>query len=92
MVPGMDHCAGGEGASQFDTLGTIDEWATTGRPPNRLVATRPTAAGGPPGAPAAPPRAPLSRPLCAWPYYAEYRGEGDPNAESSFRCVDPRRT
>jgi hypothetical protein len=33
--PGMDHCGGGEGASQFDTLGTIDEWATTGKAPER---------------------------------------------------------
>ena len=23
MVPGMDHCSGGEGASQFDTLGFL---------------------------------------------------------------------
>jgi hypothetical protein len=89
MAPGMDHCAGGEGASQFDTLGTIDEWASTGKPPNRLVATRPTVAFGPPGTPPGPPRAPMSRPLCAWPYYAEYKGEGDPNAEASFRCVRP---
>src|SRR3982750_514503 len=28
MVPGMDHCGGGEGASAYDTLGTIDAWAS----------------------------------------------------------------
>ncbi|HEY6815268.1 MAG TPA: tannase/feruloyl esterase family alpha/beta hydrolase [Croceibacterium sp.] len=92
MVPGMDHCGGGEGASQFDTLGTIDEWATTGRTPDLIHASRPTAASGLPGAPPAAPRAPLSRPLCAWPAYAEYKGEGDANAEASFRCVTPART
>src|SRR6478735_3849962 len=77
MVPGMDHCGGGEGASQFDTLGTLDAWITTGKAPERIVATRPTAAGGPPGAPAGPPRAPMSRPLCPYPMFAQYDGEGD---------------
>jgi len=92
MVPGMDHCGGGEGASQFDTLGTLDDWATTGRAPNLIVATRPTMAGGPPGAPPAAPREPLSRPLCPYPAYAQYNGSGDPNVASSFTCTGPRAT
>jgi feruloyl esterase len=87
MAPGMDHCSGGEGPSQFDTLGTIDAWATTGTAPEQIVATRPTAAGGPPGAPAGPPRAPMSRPLCSWPAFAQYKGEGDPGEAASFQCV-----
>jgi feruloyl esterase len=87
MAPGMDHCAGGEGPSQFDTLGTLDAWATTGTAPERIVATRPTAAGGPPGAPAGPPRAPMSRPLCPWPAFAQYKGEGDPSEAASFQCM-----
>jgi hypothetical protein len=89
MVPGMDHCGGGAGASQFDTLGTIDAWATSGTAPERIVATRPTAAGGPPGAPAGPPRAPMSRPLCPYPAFAQYSGEGDAADAASFRCVTP---
>ena len=87
MVPGMDHCSGGEGASQFDTLGVIDEWATSGAAPQRIIATRPTTVGGPPGAPPAPPRAPLSRPLCPYPQYARYNGSGDPSDAASFSCV-----
>lgn len=89
MVPGMDHCGGGEGASQFDTLGTIDEWATSGKAPERIVANRPTDAGGPPGAPAGPPRAPMSRPLCPYPTFAQYDGEGDTADAANFRCVRP---
>ena len=89
MVPGMDHCGGGEGASSFDTLGTIDAWATSGQAPNSIVATRPTAAGGPPGAPAGPPRAPMSRPLCPYPQYARYNGTGDTGEAGSFSCVGP---
>jgi hypothetical protein len=89
MVPGMDHCAGGEGASSFDTLGAIDAWATSGTAPDRILATRPTGAGGPPGAPPGPPREPMSRPLCPWPQYARYDGTGDPSVAASFACVPP---
>jgi len=89
MVSGMDHCAGGEGASSFDTLGAIDAWATTGQAPDRIIAARPTAAGGPPGAPAGPPREPMSRPLCPYPMVAEYDGEGDTALAENFRCVAP---
>jgi len=89
MVPGMDHCAGGEGASSFDTLGVIDEWATSGRAPDRIVATRPPVAAGFPGAPAGPPREPLSRPLCPYPQYARYNGTGDPAEAASFSCAGP---
>ena len=89
MAPGMDHCGGGEGPSQIDTLGIIDEWATTGVAPSRILAVRPTEAGGAPGAPPTPPREPMSRPLCAWPMVAEYDGEGDTNAAENFVCALP---
>jgi hypothetical protein len=79
----MDHCAGGEGVSQFDTLGTIDEWATTGQAPHRIIATR-----GPAG-PGQPAREPLSRPLCPYPQVARYDGEGDPADAASFACMVP---
>jgi feruloyl esterase len=93
MVPGMDHCAGGEGVSEFDTLGTIDAWATSGHAPNRIEAMRPAMAGGLPGAPPAgpppAPREPMARPLCPYPMYARYDGTGDPQAASSFVCTAP---
>ncbi len=89
MVPGMDHCSGGDGTSSFDTLGTIDAWATSGRAPNRIVATRPTAGAGFPGAPPAAPREPLSRPLCPYPMVPQYDGTGDKSAAESFSCVVP---
>jgi hypothetical protein len=87
MAPGMDHCAGGEGPSEFDTLGTIDAWATTGVAPQRLVATRPVQAGGMPGQPPMPPREPMERPLCPYPLVAVYDGAGDPGVASSFSCA-----
>jgi len=86
MAPGMDHCSGGDGPSQFDTLGTIDDWATTGAPPQTIIATRPTQAGGGFGGPPAPPRDPMERPLCPWPTEAIYDGSGDTALASSFSC------
>jgi feruloyl esterase len=77
----MDHCGGGEGASTFDTLGTIDGWATTGKAPERIVATR-----TPSPNPNAPKLPPISRPLCPYPLIAKYDGSGDVNSETSFVC------
>jgi hypothetical protein len=85
MVPGMDHCGGGEGTSQFDTLGTIDQWATTGSAPFQIAATRPAGPifQGGPSLPA------ISRPLCAYPLYAKYNGSGPEADAASFTCVEP---
>ena len=89
MAPGMDHCSGGAGPSDIDTLGIIDEWATSGQAPNRVLATRPTVAAGFPGQPPQPPREAMTRPLCAWPWVARYDGTGDPNVAASFSCAMP---
>jgi hypothetical protein len=85
MVPGMDHCGGGEGASNYDTLGTIDAWANGAPAPQRIVATR----GGPamPGAQALPP---LSRPLCPFPQIATYKGTGRKDDAVNFACTAPK--
>lgn len=87
MAPGMDHCSGGEGPSVFDTLGTIDSWATTGNAPNRIVATRPVNAGGMPGGPPPAPRDPMARPLCPYPLVPQYKGSGDTAEAANFDCV-----
>lgn len=80
MAPGMDHCAGGEGPSAFDTLGTIDAWATQGAAPERIVASRL------PGLPDMPAQPPMSRPLCPFPQIATYKGDGDQNEAANFTC------
>lgn len=77
MVPGMNHCSGGEGPSSIDTLGVIDRWSQSGVAPERVTATRP------PGQP------PMSRPLCPFPQIARYRGSGDINREENFTCASP---
>jgi feruloyl esterase len=43
-----------------------------------------------PGAPAAGPgTVPLTRPLCAYPQLAQYRGSGDVNDAANFVCAAP---
>jgi hypothetical protein len=83
MAPGMDHCSGGNGPSQFDTLGVIDEWASGGAAPGRIIATRAAPAPGAPALPA------ISRPLCAYPLVARYNGRGSTAEAENFTCVIP---
>jgi feruloyl esterase len=75
MVPGMGHCAGGNGPWVFDAISTLDTWVETGRAPERIVVSNP------PGAPA------RTRPLCPWPQQAVYAGEGNTDDEKSFKCA-----
>jgi feruloyl esterase len=85
MAPGMEHCSGGEGPNSFDTLGTLDTWASSGQAPERILATR--AAAAMPNAPQLPP---MSRPLCPYPQIARHDGVGDTADATSFRCEVPQ--
>ena len=74
LVPGMGHCAGGPATlDQFDLLTLLTDWVDTGKAPDAVVATGQDFPG-------------RSRPLCPFPQHAQYRGAGDPDAESSFEC------
>lgn len=81
MVPGMNHCSGGEGPSSIDTLAAIDQWASTGQAPDRLIATRTPGPGPGPKLP------PMSRPLCPFPLVDRYKGEGPTDQADSFVCA-----
>jgi len=79
MVPGMNHCGGGPATSQFDAFGALVDWVERGKAPHSIVATAP--AGTPwPG---------RTRPLCAYPQQARYKGEGSIEDAANFRCVTP---
>jgi hypothetical protein len=84
MVPGMNHCSGGEGPSAIDTLAAIDAWATSGSAPNQLIAAR--TPGGP-----GPQQPPMTRPLCPYPAVARYKGEGPVDKAESFACAGPKK-
>lgn len=84
MVPGMNHCSGGEGPSSIDTLAAIDAWAATSQAPNELIAARTPNGAGPGPGPAQPP---MTRPLCPWPATARYKGAGPADKAESFACT-----
>jgi hypothetical protein len=77
MVPGMQHCAGGDAPFMFDALSIIDAWADKGTTPERIEVSRP------PGTPA------MSRPLCPYPKVAKYKGTGSTDEAGSFDCLAP---
>jgi len=43
MIPGMDHCAGGEGATAIDYMAAITGWVEGGRAPDKLHGVHPLA-------------------------------------------------
>lgn len=47
MVPGMNHCSGGEGASQIDWLAALDAWVDDNKPPDTVSGYHPDANGKP---------------------------------------------
>jgi feruloyl esterase len=87
LVPGMDHCSGGEGAHAVDWLTPLEHWVEHGQAPGTLAGTHPaTTGGGPPGMPPAAPTNAFTRPVCPYPQLPVYRGSGDPALAESFRC------
>ena len=88
LVPGMDHCAGGEGAFAVDWLTPLENWAEKGEAPAALPAAHPAAVPGLPGAPPASSK-PFTRPVCVYPLVAKYKGTGDDSAAANFECVAP---
>lgn len=78
MVPGMAHCGGGEGTSSFDMVRVLDGWRDTGKPPDRIEASR-TVNG----------RVDRTRPLCAYPQVAAYKGSGSIDEAANFVCRTP---
>lgn len=84
MVPGLMHCLGGPGLTDFDLLAPLDRWVESGTAPERVTArqTDPaTILTAPPGA-----KVVRSRPLCPWPQVARYSGTGSSNDAANFVC------
>jgi feruloyl esterase len=78
MVPGMAHCAGGDGTSTFDTVGVIERWVEQKQTPTQIVASHMTNGV-----------VDRTRPLCPYPSIAAYAGSGDTNDAANFTCGKP---
>jgi pimeloyl-ACP methyl ester carboxylesterase len=74
LVPGMGHCSGGDKTvDTFDILAAIVNWVEKGIAPDRITATGRNMPG-------------LSRPLCPYPKYPYYPGNGDNKDAANFEC------
>ena len=87
-VAGMTHCAGGPTTDQFDMLTPLVQWVEQGQAPDSVVASARgvgNAAGANVDVPAtwSPTR---TRPLCAYPAVARYKGSGSTEVADSFAC------
>lgn len=93
MVPGMEHCVGGPGPDFFGQLGTpttqgpkfgvfdaLVGWVEQGAPAGTVIATKYSKGNGEN-------KATMTRPVCAYPQVAKYKGVGDTNEAASFSCA-----
>jgi feruloyl esterase len=78
MVPGMFHCGGGVGTSLFDAATPVVTWVEAGTAPERIEASRVVAG-----------KVVRTRPLCAYPQVARYKGSGSIDEAANFACVKP---
>ena len=79
MEPGVLHCAGGNGPSNAPWLAAIVKWVETGTAPEQVTATKQDSKG----------KLLLSRPLCAYPKRAAYKGSGNTDDANNFVCREP---
>jgi feruloyl esterase len=89
LVPGMDHCFGGEGAFIVDWLSALEQWAEQDKTPGALLGTHPANMPGMPGAPPPKPGKAFTRPICPYPQITRYKGSGDDTDAANFECVAP---
>jgi Tannase and feruloyl esterase len=75
LVPGMLHCGGGPGCHQADYLSAMERWVEQGQAPDTIIGTGTN---------------PIrTRPLCAYPKLAKYKGSGEVNDAANFTCEEP---
>ncbi|AWN50899.1 DUF6351 family protein [Methylobacterium sp. 17Sr1-1] len=74
MVPGMQHCGGGDAPNVLDPVTAVIDWVETGRAPTTLTAVQRRPDGSE-----------RSRPLCPYPQVARHTG-GDADKAENFVC------
>jgi feruloyl esterase len=92
MMPGLGHCQGGPGAGNIggaspalshdpthDVVAALDAWVTQHKAPAKLIATHLDANKKPD----------QTRPLCAFPREARYKGTGNTSDAANFICAVP---
>jgi len=80
MIPTMGHCAGGDGPNAFDSNSAIVDWVEKAEAPEELTGYH-VGADGVIG---------MTRPLCAEPKVAVYKGSGSTDEAANFVCRMPK--
>jgi feruloyl esterase len=75
MVPGMNHCGGGDGTATFDMLAALEQWVEKKQAPSSIPAAHTTDG-----------RVDRTRPLCPYPQVATYKGSGSTDEAANFVC------
>jgi len=95
MVPGMQHCGGGSGPDAFGQFGggsgdprsdmaaALERWVEQGIAPEEIVAAKLKNPTDPVS------RAIRTRPLCAYPLIARWKGTGSTDEAANFNCTKP---
>jgi feruloyl esterase len=78
MVPGMQHCNGGPGATTFDMIVPLDRWANGGIAPESITASK--SANG---------AVTRTRQLSPYPQEARWKGTGSTDEAANFVCAVP---
>lgn len=78
LVPGMQHCSGGIGPDQFDTLSALEAWVEHAKAPDAITARTKADAT----------IVPHELPLCPYPRQAKFSGFGQPNDGANWQCAD----
>jgi feruloyl esterase len=78
IAPGMGHCGGGPGPNEFDHLTALEQWVEKGIAPEKMIATHSMAG-----------KVDRTRPLCAYPQVARWKGTGSSDEAANFTCVAP---
>jgi feruloyl esterase len=90
VVPGMDHCYGGDGAYEIDWQTAMEDWMERGRAPGALRASHPAIVVDPTGTTAVRSGRPFARPVCPYPQAAVPKaGRRDESDAASFECREP---
>jgi feruloyl esterase len=83
LVPGMQHCGGGPGATQIGAAAgspgdasnnmvlAMERWVEQGVAPKEIIAKGKD----------------LTRPLCPYPQVAKYKGTGSTSEAANFTCA-----
>jgi hypothetical protein len=89
MLPGVDHCWGGDGASVVDFLSYMEAWVEKNQAPDMMMSAHVKARGMTDLLtwPSDPALIGFTRPAYPYPLQARYKGTGDPNKAENFGPV-----